>query len=95
MSKTITIQNNQSLLDIAIQEYGNVQAVIDLMTTNNVACTQLLVVGDVYEVPDSDYTNIEIKAYYDKKNIKPATGYNFIPATTLFEAGLFAPGLFE
>lgn len=72
MSK-IKVLEGQSLLDIAIQEYGTVEAVIDIALVNYISPTEELEAGQELVLPDSTYKNIDIADYYTKKQIKPAT----------------------
>ena len=78
--KTIIALNNQSLFDIAIQEYGTIEAVFDLAMANNLGITYLLTAGQVLVIPSVSIitgkpviTNTEILGYYKKNDIKPAT----------------------
>ena len=91
---TIIVQHNQSLLDIAMQETGSVETVTEIADANNLAITQLLVVGQEIIIPEGLVGNSDILNYYNKNNIRPATGQTPIDGS-LFEVGLFEPGLFE
>lgn len=72
MNQVIAI-HNQNLLDIAIQEYGDVRAVFDLALVNDISITELLSPGQELLLPESQFVDGDILAYYKANNIKPAT----------------------
>lgn len=59
---------NQSLLDIAIQEGGNVLSVFDWALKNNISITQELLPGDELLLSDSLKNNKEVIQYFKGKN---------------------------
>jgi LysM repeat protein len=81
--KTVIVRNNQSLWDIAIQEYGTVEAVFDLAMANGLGITDILTAGQVLNVPESEYVNAEVVAYYRKNDLHPATGETNITETAI------------
>lgn len=86
----------QTLLDIALQVGGTIECLFELSLLNEISISQSLMAGT--ELKNSiSTTELEILTYYKKKNIHPATEYTFEAQSieTLFEAGLFEPGLFE
>lgn len=73
MTKKVTIKSNQTQLDLSIQEYGTVEAVMEFMAANNVSITDALIVGNELNVIESTYTNLEVLNYYKQNSILPAT----------------------
>lgn len=73
MSQTVIIRPHQSFLDIAIQEHGNLKAVIDLAVLNEVSITDPLINGDQLEISSPITASIEIVAFFKKHKINPAT----------------------
>ncbi|QEE51032.1 hypothetical protein FUA48_16045 [Flavobacterium alkalisoli] len=71
--KTVTISNNQSLFDIAVQELGNAQAVFELALANNLSITSALVPGQILTIPDSKFKKPEIVNNFVKYNQLIAT----------------------
>lgn len=70
----IKILHNQTLLDIAIQQYGSATMAIDLAIENNLSLTDDLEVGTVLNVPEnSDFGQRLIAEYFQNKSLKPAT----------------------
>jgi len=67
-----TALNNQTLLDIAVQEYGTIEAMFDFAIANNKSIHGELEVGADYIVPQGKQ-NTEILNYYKSKLIKPST----------------------
>jgi len=96
MANTVTVLHNQSLMDIAIQQFGNVEAVVALAVLNDISITADLVAGQILSLEGIAVLDADIVNYYEIKAIKPATAivdpfmYN-----TLFAEGLFANGLFK
>ena len=74
----VTVLNSQNLLDIALQEYGDVKAAYDLAVSNGFNLTDD-VVGKTLEVMDSAYSDVTILNFYKDKNIKPATALPLLP----------------
>ncbi len=89
------ILQNQSLLDISIQEYGNLEGLFDLSTANNISITDALQAGNILNVPSIDSITPDLQRFYKNKNLKPATALDAIDYLTLFAPGLFEPGLFD
>lgn len=75
MGKTVTIAQ-QSLLDLAIQGYGTVEAVVQLALGNGLSVTDELPAGFVVESMEYEGTNNEVADYFKKKGIVPATEIN-------------------
>ena len=95
--KNITIQSNQTFLDIALQTCGNLESLFDIALENNQSVSDALLVGQkiTYKKGVAD---LEITQYLKSKKIAFATGKNMLlttPQQILFEQGLFENGLFE
>lgn len=73
MSKQTIIQSNQTLMDLVIQNYGNVEAYFDFIVANGISVTNIAVTGTKFNVPNSDKINREINEYFSKRSIHPAT----------------------
>ncbi len=70
----LTTYADQSVFDIALQAYGSVEGVFDILKAN--AGLQLdshIAPGTILQLP-GDVVKQEIVDYYKKNNIKPATG---------------------
>lgn len=68
-----TVLHNQSLLDVALQYCGTINAVFDIAILNNKSITAPLIPGEVLQIPEKDYGNSEIVEYYQFKKVVPAT----------------------
>lgn len=68
----ITVLPNQTLLDIAIQEYGVAEAVFLLAQENKISPTELLTVGMQLKRPDV-ILNKEMEIYCKGNRVSPAT----------------------
>lgn len=79
---TVTIQPNQSLFDIAIQECGTITAALPLCLLNDISVTGDLVKGEVLQTNVSE-KRIEIQSFYKKNELKPASA---LSAADLFNS---------
>lgn len=70
MSK-ITALNGQTLIDLAIQEGGSVEAAFSLANNNGLSVTDDLIPGE--ELEPVDAVEKPIADYYKSKKLKPAT----------------------
>lgn len=69
--KTV-VQAGQTLLDIAIQEYGTIEAASMLAKTNDISITDTLQAGQILEMPEKVY-NSELADYCQRNSVCPAT----------------------
>lgn len=68
----IIVKNNQTLADIAIQEYGTLEGVFLLAQANDISPTDTLATGKKLTRPDV-VLNKEMESYCKKNNVSPAT----------------------
>lgn len=69
----IIVLPNQTLSDIAIQEYGAIEAVFLLAQANDISPTAVLITGVSLECPERLY-NRSVRDYCKMNNVSPATG---------------------
>lgn len=69
----ITVRNNQSLLDIAIQYKGTVEAAFAIALANNISLTDDLMTGQELIIPHTKFYNKLILDNYQGKGFLPAT----------------------
>lgn len=74
----IIVLQNQTLLDIAVQEYGNAQAAFDIAVANNIGVTDDLTPGQKLFAPQSNYKNTPIAEYFRARKQSVTTGGAFI-----------------
>lgn len=74
---------NQTILDIAIQECGDVIAGFDFATQNGLSITDDLILGKDYK--KTDILNTKIVDYYAKRNLHPATGITVTETEGIFD----------
>lgn len=79
----VIVLPNQTLSDIAIQEYGAIEAVFLLAQTNDISPTSSLIVGASLECPDRVY-NRSVQDYCKKNNVSPATAGVVISMNRIF-----------
>lgn len=65
-----TAQYNQSLQDIALQEYGDISGVFILATDNNLSITDALVLGQVLQIDETKIIDKQtVNNYKNNKKI--------------------------
>jgi hypothetical protein len=69
-----TISAGQSLVDVAIQEYGSLEALFDLADANDLAITDVLTPGRVLVVPNSAATVPALVDYFRQRGLRVNTG---------------------
>lgn len=69
----IVVLNNQTLLDIAIQEYGTIEAVFELAMANGLGITDELTTGTKLKIIKAK-EETEILGYYKQNTISLSTG---------------------
>jgi len=74
------ILHGQSLLDLAIQTAGSVEAAYDFAVANGLSVTDDLIVGKEHKA--TGVINKSVLNYYTQKNIKPATAITGIDEFT-------------
>ena len=87
------VLNNQSLLDVAIQEYGTVEAAFDIAVDNEMDVTDLLVPGSQISLPTSDFEDRDIADYFKARRIRPATALPLISEEDVEEYFGALPGM--
>lgn len=71
---TVIVENNQTLIDIAMQYMGNAEHAMKIALENDLEVTAELSTGDVLIIPDYELSSREegVIKYLQTKNIKPA-----------------------
>lgn len=69
---TVTVQNRQTLSDIAIQVYGTNAGLVTLAEINDVSITDELPAGTVLECPDEIYDRY-LQNFVRTRKVQPAT----------------------
>lgn len=88
MSKQITILENQRVIDIAMQELGDVEMIFDLALLNGVSVTDDLSAGTLFTVPDFDKTKRATVNLFLKKGVEPASADATITRPSLPPGGI-------
>lgn len=69
--KTV-VQAGQTLLDIAVQEYGTIEAAFMLAKANSLSITDTLQAGQSVDIPEKVYDS-ELADYCQRNSVCPAT----------------------
>ena len=84
----IKILHNQTLLDIAIQQYGSATMAINLAIENNLSLTEVNEVGTPLIAPSKDNETRLIAEYFQNKGLKPATAINDLDVVIPVDFGI-------
>lgn len=88
----VKVLNRQSLLDIALQETGTIEAAFEIAVANGISITDY-VPGVTLSIPDSSPMNEPILSYYKSNNINPATSEDFeVVASSYVESDYWDEG---
>jgi hypothetical protein len=82
---SIAVRNNQNLIDIAFQEAGSLEGLIDLMKLNGLSVTQVLNAGQALTFQMDDRYLTDTLAYIKGKNLRPATGRTAVEGVEYLE----------
>lgn len=74
MSKTVIVLNKQTIYDIAVQEYGSVEGVIQIIKDNAGVNLQTgLATGQILKITAAPI-NKAVVNYFTNNNLKPVSG---------------------
>ncbi len=85
---TVISLNNQSLFDIAAQEFGTIEAIFDLAVVNDLAITDELEVGQVLNLPNYDNSDADVVNWFKEKKEKPTTSNPEIEGQSEIKEGI-------
>ncbi|MRJ09155.1 hypothetical protein EDL99_09830 [Ornithobacterium rhinotracheale] len=69
----IVVLHKQSLFDVCLMHTGSIVGVFELAQANNLSITDDVQAGERLELPQPITQDADILAYYQAKNIQPAT----------------------
>lgn len=67
--RTYFANENQSMYDITIQELGNIEALYDVLTANNVSAEHVPDAGDAVIIPNSGVSNDSVTRKVKEKRL--------------------------
>lgn len=70
----VTVLNNQSLIDIAIQTTGKAENFLQIAMDNNLVPTDPIEPGTVLSISNTVEAETNITQYFDKRQIHPTSG---------------------
>ncbi|MGV4530512.1 hypothetical protein [Ornithobacterium rhinotracheale] len=70
----IIVLHKQSLFDVCLMHTGSIAGIFELAEANNLSITDDVQAGACLELPQVITQDADILAYYQVKNIQPATG---------------------
>lgn len=75
--KTVVVSEGQNIIDLAVQHYGNVEAVFDLIDDNPDTVVNMDYVakaGDTLQIDEDKIINKDVVKYFTDKNIRINNG---------------------
>ena len=66
--------NKQTLLDVALQQTGTIESVMDIAVANDISITSVLRHSDDILIPIGAFAEDGVTQYLQLRNIKPGTG---------------------
>jgi capsid protein len=84
----VIVQENQSLIDIAIQEEGSFLVAFEWAVENGLSITDELFPGQKLKAPNSVFKNNDVANYFKGKNQSIATGFNETNKDLIPELGI-------
>lgn len=72
----LIIKDKQSLLDIGLLEFGNIESAFEIALFNGLSVTSPLMPGQGIRLPEKDLSTPAIKAFYRENNVIPATDHD-------------------
>ena len=85
--KTVTVKSGQSLLDIAIQEKGTLECILELASLNGLSITDDLTAGMELMVPSETYNKL-LETYCKKNDVRPATALTYDALRAMWKGGI-------
>lgn len=81
--KVVKAHNGQNLFDVALSQYGTIEAVYELTRANNLSITAELIAGQLLNIPDISYPDYaHIVSYLKANKIVPTSGNILVGTTT-------------
>lgn len=74
--KQITVLDGQTMLDIALEYYGNASAAVALAADNGLAVGAPLSAGQVLYIDPQRMVDKQVIGYYAARKINPSTKYD-------------------
>lgn len=71
--KTVIVLDNQRLIDISMQELGDVERLVELAALNGVSMTEELVAGSTIQIPDYEAAKVTTVKTFSDTSKAPAS----------------------
>jgi hypothetical protein len=72
--RTTIVREGQTLLDISIQDTGDIQRLFEIAVANNKSITEDLVIGDEITTPSAEVNLQDVVLSFSSTSHKPASG---------------------
>jgi LysM repeat protein len=86
--KQVIVLDGQTYLDIAIQELGDVERAFELALLNDATITDLLIAGQIIQVPSPAIDKTQIVKVLSAPANKPSSGVSDIESESLVGQGI-------
>ena len=91
--KSVNSIKDQNLLDVAVEQNGNVLSTIDVALANDMSITDDAVVGQELSVPPTSEKKEDVVNYFEKKGHKVVTSREVGEFATLQGINVWALGI--
>lgn len=85
--KTVIVKSGQTLLDIALQEKGSIEAIEEIAALNGLSITDELTVGMELSLPASAWNKL-IENYCKNNDVSPATALTYENLSDMWKGGI-------
>lgn len=83
--------SNQTLLDVAVENFGSIESVFDLALFNDLEITSKIDAGDILNIPASSYFNVDVSNYFKNYFKRIATDV-YQTEETIISYDFYIPG---
>ena len=85
--KTVIVKSGQTLLDIALQEKGSIEAIEEIAALNGLSVTDELIAGAVLEIPASTWNKL-VENYCRDNDVSPSTALSADNLEDMWKGGI-------
>jgi hypothetical protein len=73
-----TVKKDQNLIDIALQEFGSVEGLINICKDNSLQLEHALNTNDILTIDESSIVKLDVVGFFHRNLLYIATGQEFI-----------------
>lgn len=85
--KTVIVKSGQTLMDIALQEKGSIEAIEEIAALNGLSITEELLAGTTLEIPVSTWNKL-VENYCRDNDVSPSTALTADNMEEIWKGGI-------